>query len=307
MKEYYIIIQGEQVGPVSINELHHIEIKPDTLIWTEGMDNWTKAEQIEEVKKNVKKTPPPISKRLIKEKQVIFKMKYLKWIILFCFIVCIALIIGSKVYNYSIFLRHGTFVDSRDNQTYKWIKIGKQTWMAENLNYITNESYCYNHNVSNCQKYGRLYTWEVATKYACPDGWHLPTDDEWKELEIYLGMSQEDANIRGWSGSNEGSKLAGNSSLWANGKLENDETFGSSGFMALPAGTKNYDVTYSSGRFVGGSFNDLRDKTYFWSDSESEYDAEDAWFRCLCYNYSGVISNDGYKGYHYSVRCIKDN
>lgn len=61
--------------------------------------------------------------------------------------------------------------------------------MAENLNYNSENSFCYDELKSNCDKYGRLYIWEIA-KNVCPDGWHLPSDREWKILEINLGMSQ---------------------------------------------------------------------------------------------------------------------
>jgi hypothetical protein len=80
----------------------------------------------------------------------------------------------------------GVMVDSRDGQTYKTVTIGTQIWMAENLNYETTNSYCYDDDPSNCSKYGRLYTWAAATK-ACPIGWHLPSDDEWNTLFTAVG------------------------------------------------------------------------------------------------------------------------
>jgi PKD repeat protein len=80
----------------------------------------------------------------------------------------------------------GTFTDPRDGQTYQTVEIGSQTWMAENLNYETSNSWTYNNDPGYGNIYGRLYNWEAALS-ACPSGWHLPDKDEFNTLIVFLG------------------------------------------------------------------------------------------------------------------------
>ena len=210
--------------------------------------------------------------------------------------------------------REGILIDPRDNQAYKTVTIGNQTWMAENLNFGTRingsndqmdngniEKYCYGELTSNCDTYGGLYQWDEMMQYTtvagtqgvCPAGWHLPTDDEWKILEMELGMSQAQADAVGPRGTDQGSQLAVNDSLWINDVITQNGVFGSSGFSALPAGFRDNS----------GSFYFRGDETYFWSSSES---GSDAWLRILTRDSPQVISGDLSKSYGYSVRCVQD-
>jgi len=109
------------------------------------------------------------------------KNKQLYWTIFIVLsIIAIALTFTSN------YLQKGSFTDSRDKKKYGTIKIGTQTWMAENLNYDGERSICYDDYPADCEKYGRLYDWETAKK-ACPPGWHLPSDAEWQKLVDFAG------------------------------------------------------------------------------------------------------------------------
>ena len=81
-----------------------------------------------------------------------------------------------------------SFTDSRDGKPYAMVTIGDRMWMAENLDFKTDPSQCYENVVKNCEIYGRLYTWKTA-QIVCPDGWHLPSDDEFASLEKAFGDS----------------------------------------------------------------------------------------------------------------------
>jgi uncharacterized protein (TIGR02145 family) len=166
------------------------------------------------------------------------------------------------------------FTDARDGKTYRTVRIGTQTWMAENLNYQTGNSWCYKNDPSNCSKYGRLYDWNTAKK-ACPAGWHLPSNQEWTTLVNYAGGA-----------STAGTKLKSKSPNW-NG----EDAYG---FSALPGGR----------RITDGSFYDLGSWGDWWS--ATEFDASYAYRRDMISGYTYVIEYYYLKSYGHSVRCLQD-
>ena len=186
--------------------------------------------------------------------------------------------------------------------------------MAENLNIgtmvngngnqtdnATIEKYCYSDNTTNCDTYGGLYQWDEMMQYVttegtqgiCPTGWHLPTEAEYKTMEMQLGMSNAQADATGWCGTDEGSKLSGNEPLWTNGALDQNANFGTSGFDALPGGYRG----------TSGSFTDLANEALFWSSSES---GTDAWGRGLSNDNTQVDRANSTQTYGFSVRCVGD-
>ena len=165
----------------------------------------------------------------------------------------------------------GELVDSRDGQTYKTVTIGSQTWMAENLNYETENSYCYNDSAEYCSKYGRFYTWAAATT-ACPDGWHLPTSTEFGVLELAVGNQIAGKMLKSTSGNGTDSYS----------------------FAALPAGSRNQS----------GSFEYVNFAAIFWSSSV--YDSNSAIRIDFLSEVDYVFTTQFYKSSAYSVRCLKD-
>jgi len=209
----------------------------------------------------------------------------------------------------SIQTNSGTFTDSRDGNVYQWIKIGTQIWMVDNLAYLPQVSpskegspskpvyYVYGYNgtiisdaktSANYQTYGVLYNWEAA-KNSCPEGWHLPSDSEWKQLETYLGMSQKQANTIGTRGTEFGAKIKA-----ADGWNKSGNGTNESGFSAFPGG----------GRYGDLSFGNIGSNGFWWSSSEGE--SSFAWGRGLGYSSSEIYYGANYKENGYSVRCVRD-
>lgn len=181
------------------------------------------------------------------------------------------------------------FTDARDGQTYNIITIGDQTWFAENLNYEMPDSWWYMNDEANGDIYGRLYTWDAATM-ACPGGWHLPSDDEWKSLEMFLGMSQSEADETEMRGTNEGEKLKSTSG-WNSGTGMDQY-----GFAALPGGERDQN----------GNFLYEGDFTALWTATpHAEY--EIAWYRYMDGGEDRVGRDDYDKLSGYSVRCVRND
>lgn len=189
--------------------------------------------------------------------------------------------------------------DKRDRQVYKTIKIGTQTWLRENLRYQTTGAYKNPEHPN--KKYGLLYTWQAAIK-ACPDQWHLPSDEEWKILESYLGMTEYEFHpiykTKKQSLDADGDRISGEIGRILKSKtgwINNQNGIDSIHFSVLPAGL------YSNKHFRNEGRN-----AYFWtSTSISNIQAA---FARIFHPENGIIrireSIENTQGY--SVRCIKD-
>jgi len=198
----------------------------------------------------------------------------------------------------------GEFTDSRDGQKYKYVKIGNHTWMAENLNYNSKESKCYANNPENCKKYGRLYLHERYYD-VCPSGWHLPTEEEWKDLLI--GKEEDHYNPGYLSiGKDDGTKLKA-----IEGWNNNGNGTDSYGFTALPGGYGNRD----------GSFSEIGNYGGWWHINPYSYSYDIFGFYMHCnsndafagnpYNRSEYsdcpyVGGDKCKMAFLSVRCVKN-
>lgn len=202
---------------------------------------------------------------------------------------------------------------------YDSLIIGDQVWMTKNLDVVkyrngdyiyhaTNSNdwnnagqngigaWCYyNHDSTNGEVYGKLYNWYAITdeRGLTPEGWSIPTDDDWKELEMYLGMSAYEANKTNWRGTSEGSELAGSFDLWDDGDLRNHIDFDSSGFNGLPGGQIS-DI---------GVFMSKGNSAFWWTTTE--YDVTRVYYRRLISIYTKVNRNITSKKNGLSIRCIK--
>jgi uncharacterized protein (TIGR02145 family) len=189
------------------------------------------------------------------------------------------------------------FTDSRDGQKYRTVKIGKYTWMAENLNYETGNSWCYEDDRSNCEKYGRLYDWNTAMK-ACPQGWRLPTRKDWDDLGRAVGGTMETMETKEFDGVNfniwigAGTKLKSSVGWW---EVDEDTPAVTDefGFSALPGGY----------RFTNGSFFLVGGYGGWWTATEG---GGGAYYWNMFSGYENVDERTYLKGYGRSLRCAQD-
>ncbi|GBU22052.1 hypothetical protein R80B4_01955 [Fibrobacteres bacterium R8-0-B4] len=174
---------------------------------------------------------------------------------------------------------------------YESVTIGGKTWMKNNLNIMTADSWCYDNADSNCVKYGRLYTWNAANT-VCPNGWHLPSRAEWDSLaravEGTKGYSSE-SYYHHWY---DAGKYLKSAIGWA--AYSEIENLNTSGFSALPGGGWGY----------GGSFTDVGDFGIWWT--AEEYFSGFAYNRSMGYNSDMVYEQYNGSGYGFSVRCVAD-
>ena len=181
-----------------------------------------------------------------------------------------------------------TLKDLRNGKVYKTVKIGDQVWMAENLNFETDSSFCYNDSAENCAKYGRLYIWDAAMD-ACPDGWHLPSEADFAALIKTVGGEDGAATkLKSTSGWSDKDGKSGNGT----------DAFG---FSVLPAGMGNVGI-YSGEDYT----------TYFWGStecgSEGVPETGDGCASTMSMDYDDVdVSLKSYaaKDLWLSVRCVK--
>lgn len=174
------------------------------------------------------------------------------------------------------------------NSNNEWIAIGKNREGA----------YCYlDFNSQNGDVFGKLYNWYAVndSRGLAPDGWHMPTDEEWKELEMCLGMSKEEVDKISNRGVNQGPFLAGKENLWKDGALKSNMMLNVSGFTAVPGG-----FAYYNGGFYGRRLNAL------WWTSTVDYD-NNGYMRSIDYDKVKIFRGSMIGRMGLSVRCVKDD
>lgn len=207
-----------------------------------------------------------------------------------------------------------------DGDSYATVQIDEQLWMVENLKVthyrngdeiptLDNATWSsteegaygiYDNVSSNAEIYGNLYNGYVVTdeRGICPEDWHVATDDEFKDLELFLGMNLEEVDTIGYRGEDEGGKMKQiGLEHW---NSPNTGATNESGFTALPGGM----------RHMNGGYFYIENFSFFWSSSEID-SSSNAWGRWLAYNRQdiyrdGMSNRDLNKNNGYSIRCLED-
>ena len=179
-----------------------------------------------------------------------------------------------------------------DGNSYRTVEVGGQVWMAENLNTVSEygNSWCYSDQEFYCDRYGRLYSWEAAmagelepgSQGICPNGWYLPTDEDWYALESFFATARCDAHRLSWGCSPAGQMMK--TETW--GGVED------SALAVLPAGY----INRQGGSSLLGSY------SYFWTSTKI---GDGVWRRGFLDAQSGILRTTENPEYGYSVRCIK--
>lgn len=208
-------------------------------------------------------------------------------------------------------------VQDIDGNTYNTVTIGEQVWMQENLKTtryndgtpipnvtdITEWRHCdapayvwYDNDISYKEPYGALYNWHaVGDKPGlCPDGWHVPSDEEWKQLEMYLGMTKEQADGTVWRGTDQGGKIKeAGTKHWVS---PNEGATNESGLTVIGAGR----------RFTNGLFGTMNEGCTIWSSTPNSLSS--AAYRHFATGNAGIGRNPaGEKKFGFTVRCIKND
>jgi uncharacterized protein (TIGR02145 family) len=214
---------------------------------------------------------------------------------------------GTKREHYG--MEKEQFCDERDGKKYVYMKIGDQTWMAENLNYEASGSKCGNGstlsdaNTTTCDTYGRLYNWNTAMGGAassianpsgvqgvCPSGWHFPSNAEWNVLMKFVSPSCSDNATCAGAGT----------------KLKSASRWNASGTGSYIPGTDNYGFSALPGGqgFPDNNFNFVGNNGWWWS--VSEYNINNAYYRRMGSGVNEAYWSNINKNQLLSVRCVRD-
>jgi len=181
------------------------------------------------------------------------------------------------------------FLDKRDSTYYRFLKIGNQIWMGENLRYLSGKSPCAQNSNRECEECGRYYRFEDAL-IACPEGWHLPTDKEWMDLEIEAGMSEVEAGKLGWRGTPPGQAPT----LLRKGQTGFELRL--CGFLVQTNFSRKnpkYSISY------------INEQAYYWTSTVDSYNYNSAYIR----HFKGRASIERMimsKKSRLPIRCVKD-